>query len=104
MATSGSYAGIPRERIPWYPTIVVERCRYEACAHECVTACSQGVYALDKEGRVLVAHPYACTVGDISCSVQCPFEAIQFPSQRELRQLLRSLRQQLAADEKEASV
>jgi len=104
MATSTSYAGIPRERIPWYPTIVVERCRYSECAHECLAACPQGVYARDDQGRVTVAHPYACTVGDISCSVQCPFEAIRFPSQRELRQLLRSLRQQLGADEKEASV
>lgn len=92
---SGMYAGIPRERIPWYPTIDEERCKPDACALECIAGCPQGVYARQTDGRVVVAHPYACTVGDISCSMQCPFEAILFPSRRELRRMLKEIRQEM---------
>ncbi len=92
-----AYAGIPRERIPWYPTIDAERCRPGECALNCVAWCQKGVYAREAEGRVVVAQPYACTVGDISCSLQCPFDAIRFPSQRELRRTLKALREELAS-------
>lgn len=90
-----AYAGIPRERIPWYPTIDAERCRPDACALNCISWCQKDVYAREASGRVVVARPYACTVGDISCSMQCPFDAIAFPSQRELRRTLRALRQEI---------
>lgn len=89
------YAGIPRERIPWYPTIDEERCRPAECAQECIAWCPQGVYARLTDGRVVVAQPYACTMGDISCSFQCPFDAIHLPSQRDLRRMLKAIRQEL---------
>jgi len=76
------YAGLPRERIPWYPTIDATRCRPDACGLACIGACPQKVYEHEANGRVIVARPFACTVGDISCSFQCPFDAISFPSQR----------------------
>ena len=94
-ASGEAYAGIPRERIPWYPTIDAERCRPDECSLECIAWCQKGVYAQEAEGRVVVAKPYACTVGDISCSVQCPFDAISFPSQRELRRTLKAIREEL---------
>ena len=87
------YAGIPRERIPWYPTIDAGRCDTQKCELNCIAACPKKVYARQADGQVVVAFPYTCTVGDISCSVQCPFDAISFPSQRDLRRLLRELRQ-----------
>mgnify|MGYP005860227389 CR=1 FL=1 len=91
-----TYAGLPRERIPWYPTIDAERCRPGECQLQCIAACPQHVYDRAEGGRVIVARPYDCTVGDISCSFQCPFDAISFPSQRELRRILKALRQELA--------
>jgi NAD-dependent dihydropyrimidine dehydrogenase PreA subunit len=93
--SSGAYAGLPRERIPWYPTIVAEHCRPTECGLACIAACPQNVYEHQADGRVMVARPLACTVGDISCSFQCPFDAIRFPSQRELRRTLKALRQEL---------
>lgn len=94
---SDAYTGIPRERIPWFPTIDVARCQSEACQQECIAACPQGVYRREADGRVIVARPMSCTVGDISCSFQCPLDAIRFPSQRDLRRMLRQLRQELGA-------
>jgi NAD-dependent dihydropyrimidine dehydrogenase PreA subunit len=91
------YAGIPRERIAWYPTIDPERCRPGECQLNCIAACPQHVYERAQDGRVMVARPYDCTVGDISCSFQCPFEAISFPSQGELRRMLKKLREELSS-------
>lgn len=91
-----TYAGIPRERIAWYPTIDPERCRPGECLLNCMAACPQHVYDRAADGKVVVARPYDCTVGDISCSIQCPFEAIGFPSQRELRRMLKALREEHA--------
>jgi len=90
-----AYAGIPRERIGWYPTIDAQRCRPGECELNCISWCQKAVYAQEADGRVVVALPYACTVGDISCSMQCPFEAINFPSQRDLRRMLKEARQEL---------
>jgi len=97
VASPETYAGIPREKIYWQPTIGPE-CRPAECAHECLAWCPQGVYELADDGHLVVAHPLACTVGDISCSMRCPFEAIHFPSQRALRESLRSLRRELDAN------
>jgi len=87
-----SYAGVPRERIAWHPTIDPERCRPEQCQLNCIAWCPQGVYEREASGRVVVARPLTCTVGDISCSFQCPLDAISFPSKRDLRQMLQRAR------------
>ncbi len=88
-----SYAGVPRERIRWYPTIDAARCHPEQCQLNCMTWCPKGVYARTEDGRVVVAQPMVCTVGDISCSFQCPLDAISFPSKRDLRRMLEQARQ-----------
>jgi NAD-dependent dihydropyrimidine dehydrogenase PreA subunit len=89
----GEYAGIPREHIPWYPTIDTALCQPARCERECISWCQEQVYARQEDGTVVVARPYACNVGDVSCSFQCPFEAIRFPGRRELRRMLRAARQ-----------
>ncbi len=91
------YAGLPRERIAWYPTIDAARCRPAECQLNCISWCPKNVYERTDDGQVIVAQPYACTVGDISCSMQCPFDAIRFPSQRDLRRMLRALRDELGS-------
>jgi NAD-dependent dihydropyrimidine dehydrogenase PreA subunit len=90
-----AYAGIPRERIAWYPMIDAAQCHPERCELNCLSWCQKGVYQKTADGRVIVAQPFACTVGDISCSVQCPLDAISFPSQRDLRRMLKEARQEL---------
>ena len=91
----GEYAGIPRERIPWFPTIDAARCQPARCEMNCISWCQEQVYARQEDGTVVVARPYACNVGDVSCSFRCPFDAIGFPSRRELRQMLKAAREGL---------
>jgi len=87
-----SSAGVPRARIAGYPTSDPARGRPEQCQLNCIAWGPQGVYERASGGRVIVARPLACTVGDISCSFQCPLEAISFPSKRDLRQMLQRAR------------
>ncbi|MGQ9681428.1 MAG: hypothetical protein ACUVX9_02705 [Anaerolineae bacterium] len=90
----GSFTGIPRRLIAWYPTIDPARCQPEHCELNCIAWCQEHVYERQEDGRVIVARPYDCNVGDVSCSFQCPFDAISFPSRRELRAMLQQARQQ----------
>lgn len=91
----GEYAGIPRERIAWFPTIDAARCQPARCELNCISWCQEGVYAQQEDGTVIVARPYACNVGDVSCSFQCPFDAINFPNKRALRQMLKAARAEM---------
>ena len=52
--TGKPFMNIPREKIPWYPTIDAQKC--QNCGN-CLDFCSHGVY--DQGGQtVLVAHPF----------------------------------------------
>jgi NAD-dependent dihydropyrimidine dehydrogenase PreA subunit len=85
-------AKIPREKIPWYPTI-----NYDACINdqECLNFCKNDVLSLDAEsGRVVVTQPNNCVVGCDSCAQICPVDAIAFPDKEELRITLRWLREE----------
>jgi NAD-dependent dihydropyrimidine dehydrogenase PreA subunit len=88
-------AGIPRDRIQWFPTI-----NYDACLADsaCLDFCKSGVFEWDQAGaRVVVAQPLNCVVGCTSCAQICPAEAITFQDKDELKRTLRELRAELAA-------
>jgi NAD-dependent dihydropyrimidine dehydrogenase PreA subunit len=71
------WRGIPREEIPWYPTILEELC--DGCGI-CVRFCSFGVYETDeKANKVRVANPFYCEVGCSICAAKCKPKAIIFP-------------------------
>jgi NAD-dependent dihydropyrimidine dehydrogenase PreA subunit len=77
MTGHGTWNGVPREQVPWYPTVDAEKC--EGC-RKCFEFCSHGVYAWDEaNARPVVAEPFQCVVGCSSCSHQCEHEAITFP-------------------------
>jgi NAD-dependent dihydropyrimidine dehydrogenase PreA subunit len=78
---------IPREKIPWFPTVNNDIC--SGCG-KCVDFCPNDVYSLEKTAKV--KNPYDCVVGCSGCKSQCPEGAISFPSLTELRDVLRSLR------------
>ena len=82
----------PREKIPWFPTVDNDVCIGD---QECFNFCKSNVFAWDEaEGRPMVANPYNCVLGCNACMQICPVEAIAFPSQEELRQMLRQAAQQ----------
>ena len=86
---------IPRERIPWVPTV-----DYALCAgdQECFRFCKNQVFEWDEDNRQpRVTKPYNCVVGCQACIHVCPTGAITFPSKQVLRETLRRLRSQLAA-------
>jgi NAD-dependent dihydropyrimidine dehydrogenase PreA subunit len=73
----GTWQGIPREEVPWYPTILEDFC--DGCM-VCLEFCSFGVYEYDeKSNKVKVANPFNCQVGCSMCAVKCKPKAISFP-------------------------
>ena len=72
-----TWRGIPREQIPWFPTLYADRC--DGCGR-CLSFCPEGVFAPTAEGdKVEVVEPLACQVGCSACAAVCPREAIAFP-------------------------
>ncbi|HVP36184.1 MAG TPA: ferredoxin family protein [Terriglobales bacterium] len=72
-----TYQGVPRENIPWYPTIYEEKC--DGCK-KCFEMCPQKVYFWDeKVNKPKVINPFACVVGCSGCAEVCKLKAISFP-------------------------
>lgn len=85
---------IPREKIPWFPTVDYELCTGD---QECYRFCKNDVFTWDDERKhPILQNPYNCVVGCNACINVCPVGAIQFISKEELRETLRRLRAELA--------
>ncbi len=70
--------GIPREEIPWYPTISAEKC---IGCKLCFVSCGRNVFSFDSDShKAVVTKPYNCMVGCSTCATVCPTGAITFPS------------------------
>jgi NAD-dependent dihydropyrimidine dehydrogenase PreA subunit/ACT domain-containing protein len=66
---------IPRESIPWYPTVDEKKCI--GCGL-CFVTCGRNVYEIiDKKAKVV--HQFNCLVGCSTCATVCPVGAISFP-------------------------
>ena len=75
--SSKHWMGIPREQIPWYPTVDLDRCT--GC-RDCLTFCPNDVYAWDAQReKVIVQAPFQCEVACSSCAELCKTRAITFP-------------------------
>lgn len=83
------WRGIPREKIPWYPTIDGEKC---GGCRTCVEFCKNGVLEFDEQTqKARVRSPYNCVVECSTCGRLCPVEAISFPEQKEFADIIRRL-------------
>ena len=90
--TKEVYKGIPREKIPWYPTIDYVKC--VSCG-KCVDYCKLGAYSFEENGekkRPVVKNPYNCVILCEGCQDICSSEAISHPSRKETVDLIRKLR------------
>jgi len=67
--------GIPRQDIPWFPTVDTDTCI--GCTL-CYLSCGRGVYEM-QDNKVVVVNPYGCMVGCSTCATVCPVEAVSFP-------------------------
>lgn len=81
------FAGYPREKIEWYPTINEDKCvKCGMCMN-----CGQKVYKWTDDVPV-VANPYKCVVGCTTCATLCQGNAISFPDKELLRKLYKKER------------
>ena len=84
-----TWHGIPRSKIPWYPTIDYDKC--QSCG-KCVEYCKLGTYEFDDKKRPLVKNPYNCVVMCSGCDPICPAGAIRHPSKKVIREKIQELR------------
>jgi NAD-dependent dihydropyrimidine dehydrogenase PreA subunit len=78
----GIFGNLPREKIPWFPTIDFDKC---VGCKECFNFCYNGVYEWDEENnKPRVVQPYNCVIGCSACAKLCAGEAITFPTRKEL--------------------
>ncbi len=82
--------GIPREKIPWYPTIDEQKC---IGCKLCFVTCGRNVFDFDLErNKPIVANPYNCMVGCSTCATICPSSAISFPDRKIIEQVEREFK------------
>jgi NAD-dependent dihydropyrimidine dehydrogenase PreA subunit len=77
--------GIPRDEIPWYPTVDAKKCM--GCGL-CFVTCGRNVYEM-QDAKSVAVRPYDCMVGCSTCATVCPVEAIGFPERDLIRRLER---------------
>lgn len=83
------WRGIPREQIPWYPTIDAEMC---GGCRTCVDFCKNDVLQFDEEQlKARVRNPYNCVVECSTCGRLCPAGAIGFPDEKAFAELIKQL-------------
>jgi len=85
------WRGIPREKIPWYPTIDAEKC---IGCRTCIDFCKNGVLEFDENAqKARVRAPFNCVVECSTCGRLCPVGAISFPEGKDFSELIRRLLQ-----------
>jgi len=72
----GRWQGIPREQIPWFPTVSEDLCN--GCA-KCIEVCPKDVFDETESGKVKVVEPFLCIVGCCMCKSACDPQAILMP-------------------------
>ena len=86
------WRGIPREKIPWYPTIDAEKC---IGCRTCIDFCKNGVLEFDENAqKARVRAPFNCVVECSTCGRLCPVEAIHFPEQKVFTEIIHVLLQE----------
>jgi NAD-dependent dihydropyrimidine dehydrogenase PreA subunit len=87
-----SWHCIPRDKIPWFPTIDYQKC---VNCGKCEDYCKLGVYEIEEhEGkkRSVVKHPNNCVVLCTGCDGICPAGAIRHQTKGETQQRIKALR------------
>ncbi len=94
--SEATFMGVPREKIPWFPTIDYDRCCF---CMECDRFCPHQVFERQEgsERKLIVAHRNNCVVFCRACAKACGPDAITFPEKPAIVAMIKMIRQQ--ADE-----
>jgi NAD-dependent dihydropyrimidine dehydrogenase PreA subunit len=86
-----TFMGVPRIKIPWWPTIDYEKCNF---CMECDKFCPHDVYEKieNEEMKLVIKNPYNCVVFCRACAKACALDALTFPDKREITKLIKDLR------------
>jgi NAD-dependent dihydropyrimidine dehydrogenase PreA subunit len=87
-----TFHGVPRNKIPWHPTIDYSKC--VSCG-KCVNYCKLGVYEFEEQNgklKPVVKNPTNCVVYCNGCDAVCPQAAISHPSKKETAKAITQLR------------
>jgi len=78
MDDKGSWHGVDRGLLEWYPAIDSNKCN--SCGM-CVLTCGNDVFRWDQDAeKPLVQNPGKCVIGCTTCGKLCPEDAITFPA------------------------
>lgn len=75
-APKKQWHGIPRDEVPWLPTVDADAC---IGCQLCYVTCGRGVYEMH-DGVAVAVSAMECMVGCSTCGNVCPTGAISFPS------------------------
>jgi NAD-dependent dihydropyrimidine dehydrogenase PreA subunit len=87
-----TWHGIPRNKIPWHPTIDYQKC--VGCG-KCVEYCTLETYKFEQKNgnrKPVVKNPNNCVVLCNGCDQICPTGAIKHPSKTQTREIIKNLR------------
>jgi NAD-dependent dihydropyrimidine dehydrogenase PreA subunit len=90
--TKEMFEGIPRNKIPWTPTIDYKKC--VSCG-KCVDFCHTQAFGFEeKEGekKTVVKNVNACVVFCRGCEAICPAGAISHPSEEKTQKIIDQLK------------
>lgn len=88
-----TFMGVGREKIPWWPTIDLEKCDGCNGEYDCLKFCPHRVYKpLENPSKIEVENRYNCVVFCQACSKMCPKDAISFPSKGDILKLIKAER------------
>jgi NAD-dependent dihydropyrimidine dehydrogenase PreA subunit len=92
--TEQTWHSIPRDKIPWQPTIDYEKCT--GCGNS-VEYCTLGTYAFEDKNskpKPVVKNPNNCVVLCSGCDSICPAHAITHPSKKQTQEIIRTIRKE----------
>lgn len=88
--SENTFMGVSREKIPWFPVIDYEKCDF---CMECDKFCPHRVFER-QEGdiKLIVKNKENCVVFCRSCAKTCEPDALSFPDKKEIKQLIKKIR------------
>jgi NAD-dependent dihydropyrimidine dehydrogenase PreA subunit len=87
-----TFMGVPREKIPWFPTIDYSKCDF---CMECDKFCPHQVFERrEGEVKLVVANPTNCVVFCRACAKTCGPDALSFPNKQEIIELIKRVREE----------